>query len=256
MDENPYKLFRSAAKHIVLSMLRACYILMIIFGTLGVPFGAFIGAESGHDGPGPKTAAESRAKKKWAYQVMATSAFLAIAGATALYLADRRQFRKNTQNKIEFARQIHPPKRLPEGHDEPLLSPDSAPEPFQFRLRSIFLAAAAVALALGVLTWLGPFYMILAIQFGAVIAVLVKSKGSAWRGVIIGAILGGSLSLDYLHVEKLLDGAFFSSLAAWVGGGFAADDETKRQSLFLRWAWQSALVWLLAVIVASPVLQR
>ncbi len=190
MGENPSKSFRSAARHVVLSVLRACCILMTIFGTLGVPFGAFIGAESGHDGPGPRTAAEAKAKKKWAYEVMAASAFMAIAGATALCLAGRRQCRKNTQDKIEFARQIHPPKRLPESQNEPLLSSDSAPEPFQFRLRSIFLATSAVVAALGVLMWLGPFYMILPIQCGAVIAILVKSKGTAWRGVLIGAKLG------------------------------------------------------------------
>jgi hypothetical protein len=128
-------------------------------------------------------------------------------------------------------------------------SPEAVPKPFQFRLQSIFVATAAIAVALGLLRWLGPMYLSLVVQFTAVIAVLVTSRGTAWRGVVI---LGTSAALLSLLIpgpksEFLPTGAFWASFAAWFGGGTAADTESKKRSHFLRWSWLFALVWLLTL---------
>jgi hypothetical protein len=129
-------------------------------------------------------------------------------------------------------------------------------EPAQFSLRSIFVATSAVGVALGVLNWLGPFCMILAVQFQAVIAVLMMTRGTAGRGVVIGGTIASFLLIPVPHDELLAAVAFWASLSAWLGGALVADAESMRRSLFLRWTWLLASVWFLAVVVALAVLRR
>jgi len=130
----------------------------------------------------------------------------------------------------------------------------SPPKPFQFSLASIFLATAAVGVALGLLRWLGfsdfASVVYVAVQNSAVIAVWVKSRGTAWFGVLNGGLTAALL----LIVLSELHASFFSaycwaSLGAWFGGGLAADAEAKRRSPFLRWAWLSALARFMIVVV-------
>jgi hypothetical protein len=53
--------------------------------------------------------------------------------------------------------------------------------PFQFRLRSVFLATAAVGVALGLFKWLGrdgfSALALLTVELGAMVAILLKGKG-------------------------------------------------------------------------------
>src|SRR5258708_1645287 len=53
-------------------------------------------------------------------------------------------------------------------------------KPFQFSLWSLCVATSAIAVAFGLLKWLGPENLVLVVQFAAVVAVLVMSKGTAW----------------------------------------------------------------------------
>jgi len=125
---------------------------------------------------------------------------------------------------------------------------DPAQKPFQFGIRSLFLATSAIAVALGVLHWFGPAPLILAVQFSAVIAVLLKSDGTAWRGVLIA---GPSAALLMMYLSEFnlsfLGVVLAASTAAWFGGGLAADAESKRRSRFVRCAWFLALIWFLVV---------
>src|SRR5882672_3853972 len=97
---------------------------------------------------------------------------------------------------------------------------EASPKPIQFGLRSLFLATTAIAVAFGVLKWFGPLALVLGVQFSAVIAILVKSKGTAWPGVVIGLTLGvspllsPSLHLVRLHVFPGV--ALLVSFAAWL----------------------------------------
>jgi len=81
-----------------------------------------------------------------------------------------------------------------DGDNEGMASPEttSPPKPFQFSLASIFLATAAVGVALGLLRWLGfsdfASVVYVAVQNSAVIAVWVKSRGTAWFGVLNGGL--------------------------------------------------------------------
>jgi hypothetical protein len=122
----------------------------------------------------------------------------------------------------------------------------AAPEPFQFRLRSIFLATAAVGVALGLLHWFGAVALILAVQFSAVVAILVISRGTALRGVVI---VGGFVALYSMLTSEWPVVAFGTSLTAWFGGALTADADSKRRSFFLRWAWLFALIWPLIVVL-------
>jgi hypothetical protein len=131
-----------------------------------------------------------------------------------------------------------------------MTSPDETQKPFQFGLRSIFLATAAVGVAFGLLKWLGLLALILAVQFSAVVAVLVLTKGTAWRGVVIGGSLAAVFILLFPpRIELLHTIALWASLLAWLGGGFAADTKAKRRSHFLRWTWLLVSVWLLILRV-------
>lgn len=117
----------------------------------------------------------------------------------------------------------------------------------------MFLATSAIALSLGILKWFGPVALILSVQIAAVIAVLVLSKGTAWRGVIIGGFVAAvpfvlnsiELNLAFVTVGIL----WIASLGAWFGGGLAASKSTKDRYRFLRWSWLLASVWFVAVVV-------
>jgi hypothetical protein len=137
------------------------------------------------------------------------------------------------------------------GQNDRMASPDVAPKPFQFGLRAIFLAVTLIALALGELKWFG-FPCFMTVQFAAIVAILVKSDGTAWRGMVIVGVLTtlGLLILDDFHTP-VIGVVFVASLAAWFGGGFTADKETKEQSRFLRWAWLLAFVWLCVILQFS-----
>ena len=132
-----------------------------------------------------------------------------------------------------------------------MVSPETT-KPFQFGLRSIFLATSAIAVTLGLLHWLSPFgfflFVIVAVQCSAVIAVLLKSDGTALRGVLIA---GPSAAVLIMYLSEF-NLSFFgvivaASVGAWFGGGLAAYAESKRQSRFLRWAWLLALIWFVIV---------
>jgi hypothetical protein len=125
----------------------------------------------------------------------------------------------------------------------------ASPRPFQFGLRSLFLATAAIAVAFGVLNWFGAEALILAVQFSAVIAVLVKSKGTAWREMVFSGSLVALLLLTPAGFDILILPivAFFASLVAWFVGGLTASEMTRKQSRFLRWSWLLALLWFVFV---------
>ena len=136
-------------------------------------------------------------------------------------------------------------------------------KPFQFDLRSIFLATSAIAVALGLLKWLGPLaflvLVVLVVQCSAVIAILIKSKGTAWLGVVIPQpmvvflFIAAALS-QFNKVGELPDAAlasgtiFWASLAGWFVGGLTASEATRKQSWFLRWSWLLLVIWLLLVV--------
>ena len=88
--------------------------------------------------------------------------------------------------------------------------------------------------------------LILAVQFSAVVAILVISRGTALRGVVI---MGGFVAILSLLTSALPVVAFWTSLTAWFGGALTADAESKRRSFFLRWAWLLALIWPLIVVL-------
>jgi hypothetical protein len=58
--------------------------------------------------------------------------------------------------------------------------PDAAPTPFQFGLRSLFLAVTAIAAALGLLKWIGPCGFVAVVfstgPFVTAIAILVRRR--------------------------------------------------------------------------------
>jgi len=123
----------------------------------------------------------------------------------------------------------------------------SPPKPFQYGLQSIFMATAAVAGAFGVWHWAGEASFILTVQLSAVIAVLVKSKGTAWPGVVLGGllVLMVILLLQLGVRTSVFLWSFWGSLAAYLGGGLAANAETKKHSRFLRWTPLIVLAWFL-----------
>src|SRR5260221_727551 len=118
----------------------------------------------------------------------------------------------------------------------------SPEKPFQFDLASIFLVTSAIAAILGLLHWLGPHVFALvvipAVQSAAVVAILTKSKGTAWPGVLFPALFVAVVfffnGLSHVWVLHLL--YFWATISAWIGGWFWASQETKHQSRFLRWA--------------------
>jgi hypothetical protein len=79
------------------------------------------------------------------------------------------------------------------GHNGGMASTDSAPESFQFRLRSLFLVILAVAVALGLYNWLDresfSALAILAVEFAAMVAILLKGKGRWALAALICVIL-------------------------------------------------------------------
>src|SRR5260221_1225503 len=106
-----------------------------------------------------------------------------------------------------------------------MTSPDAAPKPFQFRLRSIFLATAAVGVAFGLLRWLGlAILVILAVQTAAIIALFVKSNGTAWRGMVCAGLVVALLLLASNGFKVPLDGiVLIARLTTCIAGGFACD---------------------------------
>jgi hypothetical protein len=126
-----------------------------------------------------------------------------------------------------------------------------APKPLQFGLRSIFLATSAVGLALGVFKWLGHDIFVLTVQLAAVVAILVKSRGTALRGVVILGTLVAfpMLGLAHFHVESFVVIGTWASLAAWFGGWLASDAEARKRSRFVRWAWLLGLIWFWSMFV-------
>jgi hypothetical protein len=133
-------------------------------------------------------------------------------------------------------------------------NPDGTPKPFQFGLRSIFLVTSAIAVTLGVLKWrLGPLgfagLVIATVQCAAVIAVLAKSKGTAWPGFIVPGLSVPFVIVAY-GARASVVALFFASLAAWFGGGLTASEATRERSWFLEWSWLLSLIWFLLVLVA------
>jgi hypothetical protein len=133
--------------------------------------------------------------------------------------------------------------------------PDGAStSPFQSGLRSLFLATAVVAVALGLMEWIGfrdfASVIFLPVQCLAVIAVLVRSGGTAWFGVLNGGLTAALLVIVLSEFDaSFLNASCWASLAAWFGGGLTANAEAKRRAPFLRWAWLSASAWFLIVVV-------
>jgi len=137
-----------------------------------------------------------------------------------------------------------------------MTSPDETPKPFQFGLRSIFLATLVIAVGTVVLKCLGPWNFILLVQFVAVITMLVISRGAAWPGVLLGgiagAILGGNAGHGTLVLGPML---FFASLAAWFGGGIVANKSNIGQPFFVRRYRLVALLWILTILVTILVIR-
>jgi len=142
-----------------------------------------------------------------------------------------------------------------------MASPDATPKPFQFGLRSIFIATSLIALAFGLLQWLRQDALSLKLtvaviavvvtQCAAVIAILIISKGTAWPSVVAFGLFAAFYiqfvnRFSYTYLPAIL---FWTSLSAWFGGGSGADVEFKRRSRFLRWAWIYALIWFMIVVV-------
>jgi hypothetical protein len=150
-------------------------------------------------------------------------------------------------------------------------------KPFQFGLRSIFVAMTGTAVALGFWTWLGPvdflwwsahvvdsaatiailvkssflWWSALAVDSTATIVILVKSKGRAWPGVFVGG-LGVAffvLTVKEFEARFLSSALWFGSLAAFCGGALASDAESKKHSRFLRWARRIVVAVICAMIV-------
>jgi hypothetical protein len=139
--------------------------------------------------------------------------------------------------------------------DDGMASPNAAHKPFQFDLRSIFLATSAIALALGVLKWFGPdtfvAFVILEVQCSAVIAILVMSKGTAWRGVVFAGLTMALLAM--VTRPPFLIVLIWVSLVAWLGGGVSADAETRKRSRFVRWAFLLGLAWFWSLIALGTI---
>jgi hypothetical protein len=137
------------------------------------------------------------------------------------------------------------------GDNEPMIIPDESPKPFQFGLRSIFVATAAVGMALALLKWLGPAdftgLVFLAVPCSAAIVVLVKSKGTSWPGFVLPGLLSLILLAPGVPRPVIL---FLAGCLAWGGGGMTASEATRDQSRFLEWSWLMALVWFLFAVVS------
>jgi peptidoglycan/LPS O-acetylase OafA/YrhL len=138
-------------------------------------------------------------------------------------------------------------------------------KPFQFGLRSIFLATSVIALTLGSWRWFGSeaFFavLILAVQCAAVVAIGIKSRDSAWSNMVAVGLLGllaALLALMAAHREwrACFVTFYFWTLAAWFLGGLAADKAAKRKSRFLRWALPLAVLWLLIIFAAFAIAVR
>lgn len=104
MEMNPYqsptnepaaargRVVRKAVAKLGAELLRAICPLLIGLGVLGIPFGAFYGAEGGHDGPPAPIEIASRRKAE-GKAIMFVSGAVGVAAALALYLADRKRNR-------------------------------------------------------------------------------------------------------------------------------------------------------------------
>lgn len=139
------------------------------------------------------------------------------------------------------------------GDNDGMTSPGSATRPFQFRLRSLFLVTSAIGIALGVLKLrLGPLglvgLVIATVQSSAVVAVLVKSRGTAWPGFVVPGLSVPFVIVAY-GARASVVALFFASLAAWFGGGLTASEATRERSWFLEWSWLLSLIWLLSIIL-------
>jgi len=94
-----------------------------------------------------------------------------------------------TQNQMPLQRTLT---TTPHGdHNEGMTSQKNT-KPFQFGLRSIFLVTSAIAVAFGVLKWLGPKEFLMAVflttPIQAAVAILLKGKGgwySAWAWFLL-----------------------------------------------------------------------
>jgi hypothetical protein len=129
----------------------------------------------------------------------------------------------------------------------------ASPKPFQFSLGSIFLATMAIAVAFAVWHWFGAegfaTLIILMVQVAAIIAILVKSKGTAGRGMLFAGLLVAPVVLITTEFDASLDAVLvLASNAAWFAGGFAADRQSRKQSRFVRWASPLAAIWFLVVM--------
>jgi hypothetical protein len=133
-----------------------------------------------------------------------------------------------------------------------MTSTEAAQKPFQFGLQSLFVATAAVAAVLGLSNWLGldAFFLlvILPFQFAMVIAILIMSRGTAWKGVVLFGLTAAIFALVLERIEVVFSWrgvVFLASFAAWYGGGLTASPQTIQQSVFLRRAPLLALAWFL-----------
>src|SRR5258708_27613434 len=102
-------------------------------------------------------------------------------------------------------------------------------KPLHFPLWSLFVATSAIATVVGMWDGFGPETLIGSVQFWAVIAVLVKSKGTAWPGVVLVGLIAALFSA-FTHFEMLDEVAFLASLAAWFAGGLTAREATRGES--------------------------
>lgn len=123
--------------------------------------------------------------------------------------------------------------------------------PFQFELRSIFLATSATAVAFGFVKWFGPEVAIMVVQ-SAVIVAVAKRKRTAWfSSVIFGLFVAfPTLFSGHRHlVDWLLLVVLWVSLPALIAFGRATDGEPKLRCRSLRWSWLLPVVWLLIVLI-------
>jgi len=126
-----------------------------------------------------------------------------------------------------------------------MTSPDPAPRPFQFGLRSIFLLTSAIAVAFGLLHWIDlESLLAYTVPCAIVIAILVRNTGTGKQSeiIVLLIIVLFTLNLVGFNVPGVL---FWACLAALFFGGFAADAKTK---------YRLALAWFVIVYVIGIVM--
>ena len=137
------------------------------------------------------------------------------------------------------------------GGDNESMAAQETTTPFQFELRSIFLATSATAVAFGFVKWFGPEVAILVVQSVFIVAV-AKLKRTAWfSSVIFGLFVAfPTLFSGHRHlVDWLLLVVLWVSIAMLLAVGPTTNGEPKLRCRSLRWSWLLPVVWLLIVLI-------